>query len=236
MSEATREAAEPLFGSLTRFALGSVGSKVVMAVTGLGLWLFIVAHLAGNTTVYLGRETFNHYAAALRETPALLWFVRLCLIVGFPLHVVTAVRTAALSRAARPVGYAYGNHAPARMAATSMLLSGLVVLSFFLYHLAHFTWRLTGPMPPPLLSGGWDAYSMVVLGFQQPAIAVLYIVAQILLAAHLSHGLYSMFQHLGLWGHRFTPWVKGAAQVVAYGVCAVFASIPLSVLLGFVQP
>lgn len=236
MSEATREAAEPLFGSLTKFALGSVGSKVVMAVTGVGLWLFIMAHLAGNVTVYLGRDTFNHYAAALHQTPALLWFVRVCLLVGFPLHIVTALRTAAANRAARPVPYAHGNNSPATMAAKSMLLSGLVVVAFLLYHLAHFTWRMTGPMPAPLPSGEFDAYSMVVMGFQQPLIAIFYIVGQLLLAAHLSHGLYSMFQHLGLWGRKWTPWLKGAAQVVGYGLCVIFASIPFSVLLGFVKP
>ena len=236
MSEVTRDAAEPLFGSLTRFALGSVGSKMVMSVTGMGLWLFIVAHLAGNATIYLGHSTFNHYAAALHQTPALLWFVRGGMIIGFPLHIAAALRTAALNRAARPVPYAYGDKAPARLAAKSMLLSGLVVAAFFVYHLAHFTWKVTGPMPQVLASGEIDPYSMVVLGFRNPFIAVFYIVGQILLAAHLSHGLYSMFQHLGLWGRRWTPWLKGTAQVVGYGLCALFASVPLSVLLGFVKP
>lgn len=236
MSDVTRDAAEPLFGSLTKFALGSVGSKVVMAVTGMGLWLFIVAHLAGNATVYLGRQNFNHYATALHQTPALLWLVRVCLMVGLPLHIFTAARTALLNRNARPVPYASGDKAPARLAAKSMMLSGLVVVTFFVYHLAHFTWRVTGPMPPPLPSGEWDAYSMLVLGFQQPLIAGFYVLGQILLAAHLSHGLYSMFQHLGLWGKKWTPWLKGAALVVGYGLCAIFASIPFSVFLGFVKP
>ena len=76
MSEVTRDAAEPLFGSLTKFALGSVGSKNLMAITGMGLCLFLFAHLAGNLTIYLGRDTFNHYATALHQTPALLWLIR----------------------------------------------------------------------------------------------------------------------------------------------------------------
>lgn len=237
-SELRREAAsEPLFGSLATFAMSSVGSKVVMAVTGIGLWLFITAHLAGNLTAFLGREIFNGYAAALHHNQPLLWGMRLALLIGFPLHILTAARTVALNRAARPVEYAWANKSPARGAAETMMLSGAVVLAFLLYHLAHFTWRVTGPMPAaPLPSGDWDAYSMLVMGFQQPLIAGFYLLGQVLLAAHLSHGLYSMFQHLGLWGRRWTPWLQSASLVVGYGLCIAFASIPLAVLLGIIKP
>lgn len=228
MAEVTR--AEPLFGNIVKFTMGSVGSKVVMAITGIGLWVFIMGHLAGNLTVYGGREMFNGYAEALHSKPALVWVVRLALIVGFPLHILTAMRTAMLNNAARPVPYAYANNAPARAAAKSMLISGAVVLAFFCYHIAHFTWRITGPMP-----AGNDPFAMVVMGFQQPFIAIFYIVAQVLLAAHLSHGLYSMFQHLGLAGKAWTPWVKNAALVVGYGLCAAFASIPFAVLFQIVH-
>ncbi len=230
-------AAEPLFGSWLKFASGSVGSKVAMAATGIGLWLFIVAHMAGNLAVYLGRDVFNQYAAALHHNPPLLWFIRVCLLVGFPVHILTAIRTAQLNREARPTAYVFENRSPARMAAKTMNLSGLVILAFLLMHLAHFTWRIVGPQPTALLpTGDYDAYTMLVLGFQQPVFAVFYVVVQFLLAAHLSHGLYSMFQHLGLWGRRFTPWLKGASLFVAYGICAAFASIPLTVLLGIVKP
>ncbi|HEY0882188.1 MAG TPA: hypothetical protein VGD87_11685, partial [Archangium sp.] len=152
-------------------------------------------------------------------------------------HVFTAIRTVQMNRAARPEGYAYQEKTPARLAAKSMMISGAVVLAFFLYHLAHFTFRVTGPQPTALLPDGhYDAYSMLVMGFQQPLIALLYIVGQVLLAAHLSHGIYSMFQHLGLWGAKWTPFLKNAALVIGYGMCAAFASIPFAVLLGFIKP
>lgn len=236
--ELRREAtAEPLFGSLLRFTRSSVGSKVVMALTGLGLGLFVMGHLAGNLTAYLGRDVFNHYAAMLQNNKPLLWGVRLALLVGFPLHLLTALRTVKMNRDARPVGYAYEPKSPARAAAKTMMISGAVVAAYFVYHLAHFTWRVTGPQPTALLpSGDWDAYSMMVMGFQQPLIALTYVGAMVLLAAHLSHGIYSLFQHLGLWGRRWTPWLKNAALVIAYGLCAGFASIPLSVLLGVIKP
>jgi succinate dehydrogenase / fumarate reductase cytochrome b subunit len=238
MSEATSATSErALFGSWVRFATGSVGSKFVMAITGIGLWVFITGHLAGNLTAFVGRDLFNHYAATLHANPALIWAARLALIIGFPLHIATAVRTAQLNRSARPTPYAWQNNAPARMAAKTMMISGAVVLAFFCYHIAHFTWHVTGPMPAgPLADGNWDAYSMLVMGFQQPLIAGFYILGQVLLAAHLSHGLYSMFQHLGLNGPRWTPWVKNAGQVVGYTICAAFSSLPLAVLLGIIKP
>jgi succinate dehydrogenase / fumarate reductase, cytochrome b subunit len=235
MADAVSQKSHTLLGDLVDFGKSSLGSKVIMALSGAGLWLFIIAHLAGNLTVFLGRETFNHYAEALKGNPPLLWFVRSALIVGFPVHILTAIRTAMLNREARPVQYAYANNSPARLAAKSMLLSGLLVLAFFLYHLAHFTWQITGPQPGNGPSGLADPYGMLVAGFQQPLIAVFYVLAQVLLAAHLSHGIYSLFQHLGVAGKQLSPALKTAGQVLGYGICALFISIPVSVLLGVVK-
>lgn len=228
---------ETLIGSLTKFFLSSVGSKVIMAVTGLGLFLFVVGHLAGNLLAYVGRDAFNAYAIGLKGNAVLLWGTRTALLIGFPLHIFAAIRSTQLNLAARPVPYAYENKSPARAAAKTMMISGSLVLAYFLYHLAHFTLHLTGPQPAAALpDGNYDAYAMLVMGFQQPLIALLYIVAQVLLAAHLSHGVYSIFQHLGLWGAKWTPFLKNASLALGYGICAAFASIPLAVLLGFIKP
>ncbi len=231
----TREV-EPLLASFWKFFNTSIGAKVLMAVTGLGLWLFIVAHLAGNLFVYGGQDTYNHYAEALKGNPPLLWGVRLALIAGFPIHIWAAMRTSALNRAARPQPYMHTPKTPATTASKTMLISGLVVLTFFIYHLAHFTWHLTNPDHVSTLpNGSVDAYSMLVRGFQVPWIAAIYLVGQVLLAGHLSHGLYSLFQHLGLWGKSWTPFLKNASLLVGYGICAAFASIPLAVLFGLVK-
>ncbi len=220
-----------LIGNWVRLATGMIGTKIVMALTGLGLWLFIIAHLAGNLTVYGGADLFNEYAAKLHATPQLLWFVRVMLLIGFPLHIGTAIRTTMLNKAARPEAYAYANKAPTRLAAKTMTLSGLVVLAFLGYHLAHFTYRVTGGA-----LASQTPYQMLVTGFSQPVIALFYIVAQVLLAMHLSHGLYSLNQHLGFWGQRWTPFVKTAALVIGYGLCLAFLSIPLSVMFGVIKP
>lgn len=226
-----------LLSAASNFAMSSVGSKVLMALTGLFLWVFITGHLAGNLLLYFGAEAFNKYASTLHHNPALVWGVRLGMIIGFPLHIVTALRCAQINESARPTPYAYANKAPARTAALTMLLSGGTVLAFFAYHIAHFTLRAVGPMPTELLStGDWNAAQMVVLGFQNPLISGFYIVGQLLLAMHLSHGLYSLFQHLGFWGSKWTPFLKAASQVVGYGMALAFASIPFSVYLGIIKP
>lgn len=230
-------AGDTLIGSITKFLMSSVGSKVVMAITGLGLGVFLVGHLAGNLLAFLGRDVFNHYAATLKGTPILVWGARTALLIGFPLHILAAVRSVMLNRAARPVAYAHENKAPATEGSKTMMLSGALVLVYFIYHLAHFTWRLTGPQPQVLApDGSFDAYSMLVMGFQQPLISLVYIVAMVLLAGHLSHGIYSLFQHLGFWGPRWTPFLRNAGLVIAYGLCAAFAAIPLAVLMGFIKP
>ncbi|MBX7097633.1 MAG: succinate dehydrogenase cytochrome b subunit [Myxococcaceae bacterium] len=239
MSQATDAPAptgEPLIGSLLRFFSSSIGSKVVMALTGAVLWGFLLAHLGGNLMVYFGPETYNHYAQALKGNAALLWAVRGALIAAIPLHFWAAVQSSAKNSAARPVAYAYANRSPARTAAKSMLVTGLVIAAFFVYHLAHFTWHVAHPEQVKLLpSGEVDVYSMLVNGFSVWWISAIYVVAQLLLAQHLSHGIYSLFQHLGLYGASWTPFLKRASLAIGYGLCAAFISIPVAVLLGVVK-
>lgn len=237
MAEAAEiKRAEPLFGSILKFFMGSVGSKVMMAVTGLGLWVFITGHLAGNLTAYVGRDAFNHYAETLHANPALIWAARLALLLAIPLHFLFAVRSTRANAEARPVPYAAENRTPARLAAKTMILSGMVIGVFILYHLGHFTLRVVNVTEAKGPTGAFSPFDMLVQGFQNPFIAGFYIVGQVLLAQHLSHGIYSLFQHLGLWGRRWTPWLKNASLIVGYGICLLFLSIPVSVLLGIIKP
>jgi succinate dehydrogenase / fumarate reductase cytochrome b subunit len=117
----------------------SLGSKYVMALTGIALIGFVVAHMSGNLLVYAGRDALNTYAATLKQHPALLWAARAGLLVIFVVHVVLGIRLTRQNSAARPVSYAYEDTLQASWASRHMLLTGLVLLAFVVYHLAHFT-------------------------------------------------------------------------------------------------
>ena len=225
-----------LGSAVWRWASSSIGSKVLMAISGLALWVFIVGHLIGNLLVFLGPNATNAYAFALKGNPELLWVARLGLVAMLIIHVATAIRTAQWNEAARPVPYAFENRAPASLAARTMLISGLVVLCFLVFHLAHFTLVIIHPDELGTdIQGRPDVYRMVVLAFRRPLVAAIYIVGQMLLASHLSHGIYSLFQHLGLWGKSWTAWLHRASKVVGYGIAILFITIPWAVLMGAIK-
>jgi succinate dehydrogenase / fumarate reductase cytochrome b subunit len=175
----------------------SIGAKTLMALTGLGLVGFVIAHMLGNLQVFAGPEKLNAYAKTLQDLGPGLWVARLGLLALFGLHVATAFRLVQANKAARPTPYVKKVDACTTYAARTMWVSGLIVLAFVLYHLAHFTVRVTGEGfdgPDYLLEGGGhDVYAMVVDGFSVWWVAAIYIVANILLGLHISHGASSAF-------------------------------------------
>jgi succinate dehydrogenase / fumarate reductase, cytochrome b subunit len=124
---------------LLRPVRSSLGKKYVMAVTGVLLIGFVLAHMAGNLLIYFGPDAINTYAAALAARPALLWAARIGLLVVFLLHLYFAFRLTLENNAARPQGYVVERTLRASFASRHMMLTGLVVLAFIVYHLAHFT-------------------------------------------------------------------------------------------------
>src|SRR4051812_5497468 len=126
---APRGQGEPLLAGFMRFALSSVGAKAVMAITGIIVWLFVIAHLAGNLAMWVGADAMNHYAHALASNPPLVWTVRIGLLIAFPLHIFSAARAASLNRQARPVPYAYPVKTPATMGGRSMMWTGVALLA-----------------------------------------------------------------------------------------------------------
>lgn len=225
---------------LFRFYRSSIGSKSVMAVTGLLLLLFVIGHLAGNLLVYAGREKLNDYAEFLNHNPLLVWSVRIGLLVVFVLHVVTSVRLSAANRAARPERYVYMETVQANAASRYMLISGALVFFYVLYHLLHFTAGVTDRDAFELLQTmpdghvRHDVFGMVVTGFQNDVVVAVYVVANLLLAWHLSHGIASLFQSLGVRSDRFTPIIEKIGFWLSALIGAGFVSIPISVRLGLV--
>jgi succinate dehydrogenase / fumarate reductase cytochrome b subunit len=229
-------------GSYVRRTLTSTfGAKVLMGVTGLLFYGWLILHLAGNLAVFAGRETENAYAHFLKATPELLWGQRVGLFIVVVLHIVSGLRLAAINRRARPQPYASPRRwRAASFASRSMAITGLLALAFIVFHLLHFTggiilpqYYAATPTDPAKVA---DVYGMVVTSFQVPWVAILYLVGMVLIGLHLSHGVWSATQSLGLNGRRWTPFMKALGLVLGIAVPALFALIPLASLFGVLKP
>lgn len=222
---------------LIRFAKSSIGAKVVMAISGGAILLFVLVHMAGNLQIYMGQDAYNAYAYFLKSKPALVWTARLGLLVMVSLHVASGLRLALLNRAARPQAYAVRRYTRATWSSRSMAISGLCVLSFIVYHLLHFTLGVTDPANYHLVdsAGRHDVFTMFVRGFQQPAVAISYMVAMVLLGLHLEHGASSMFQTLGLNHARYNRVIGKIGPALATLIVLGNVSMPAAVLLGIIH-
>jgi succinate dehydrogenase / fumarate reductase cytochrome b subunit len=222
------------FGSFYRSA---IGKKAVMAVTGVFLFGWIFAHMVGNLKLYMGAEHFNEYAKWLRVMGApampnstLLWIMRVALLVAVVLHITAATQLTLMSRAARPVGYQRREVVAATYASRTMRWGGVILLLFIIYHLLHLTF---GKLGLGYVEG--DPYHNVVAGFQVWWVAVFYIVANLALGLHLFHGLWSMFNSLGLNHPRINGWKRVFATAFAVIITLANVSFPVAVLAGVVR-
>ena len=216
-----------------------VGKKVVMAVTGVVLVGFVIAHMVGNLKIFLGKEAIDSYASFLRTMgeplvpyETLLWTARLILLVSVVLHIVAAVQLTQMNWAARPRGYATKRSIATSYAALTMRWSGVILALFVVYHLLHLTVGAVGFQP-----GGFhhlQVYDNVVAGFSVWYVSLLYILAMAALCLHLDHGAWSMFQTLGLNNARMSVALRILSRVVAILVFAGFISVPVAVLAGWI--
>jgi succinate dehydrogenase / fumarate reductase, cytochrome b subunit len=209
----------------------TIGKKVVMAVTGLIMVGFVIAHMLGNLQVFIGRERMNAYAAFLKSTGELLWLARAILLAAVVLHIVAAVQLTRLDRAARTVSYARKEPQASTVASRTMPWGGLALLLFIVFHLLHFT---TGTVRPAPFSHA-DVYANVVGGFRIWWVTALYVLAMIALALHLYHGTWSSFRTLGLSRPSPDPFRRRAAAVVTFLVWLGFTVVPLAVFARLVS-
>lgn len=212
----------------------TIGKKAVMAVTGLVLFGFLIGHMLGNLQIYLGPDALNGYAEHLQALGPLLWAVRATLGLCLLLHVWMVIDLYTKSLSARPVAYRVTQNIATNYAAKAMWLSGIVILLFVLYHLAHFTF-------PGIAMGNYEhdihgqVYLNVVNGFSVPWVAGLYILAQLVLWAHLFHGAWSLLQTLGLNHPRYNQPSRTVAKLIATVIVVGNISIPVAVLAGVVK-
>lgn len=211
---------------------------MIVAVTGLVLILFVIGHLLGNLQIFLGPEWINGYAEKLRQLGMLLWVIRGGLLIAVLLHIYYTIRLAIENRRARPERYKRKDTVKATFASRSMVLSGLILLAFIIYHILHFTVRSTDPrfntlQLDPL--NHYDIYSMMIYGFQNPLVSGFYLLSMFLLALHLSHGSSSFFQSLGLNNQKLTARLARGGRIFAWLLFLGYSSIPVAVLLGWVK-
>jgi succinate dehydrogenase / fumarate reductase cytochrome b subunit len=222
-----------------RFWEAAIGKKIVMAGTGILLFGYVVAHLLGNLQIYSSNpEQINIYAAFLHNpsNTGLLWGARLVLLWAVGMHVLASLQLWNLKRAARPVAYIKKQDPAASYASRTMMWSGPIVGAFIIFHILHLT---TGSIPGLPLSELSEHHPNVranlIAGFSNPAVSGFYILAIVLLCTHLYHGLWSMFQSLGVAHPVYTPLLKKFAVLASIAICIGNISIPISVLLGVVR-
>jgi succinate dehydrogenase / fumarate reductase, cytochrome b subunit len=215
---------------LLLFLRSTVGKKVVMALTGAIGVAYVVAHMLGNLLVFEGPEKINDYAALLKSNVGLLWTARTILIVAVLLHILAAYQLARTSQKSRPVGYKRWRAVGSDFASRTMRWTGLLLALFIVYHLLHLT---TGTVHPDFVVG--DVYHNVISGFRVWYVSVVYIVAMLMLALHLYHGVWSMCESLGVNYPKYNRLIRGVATILTVIVVVGFIAIPVAVLLRLIS-
>ncbi|MFI7577222.1 succinate dehydrogenase cytochrome b subunit [Micromonospora sp. NPDC049497] len=217
----------------------SVGLKAVMAVTGIMLVLFLIAHMLGNLKVFTGATSFNHYAEWLRELGApllpgvwALWMLRIGLVVAVVGHIWAATTLALRARAARPVQYAHRKKVQGSYAARTMRWGGVIILLFVIYHILDLTTGTLNPVGDPT-----RPYANVVADFapERWYVTLFYTLAIVSIGFHLRHGIFSAVRSLGQQTPRGERRAKNVALVFSVALCAGYLVVPFAVLTGLVS-
>jgi len=234
-----------IIASLTAIWTSSIGKKLIVALTGVFLVLFLAGHLVGNLLVFVGREAFNDYAYLLHHMlhGAGIWLFRVLMIGALTLHVAATISLALQNRAARKP-YECQAVIQASLSSRTMVWSGLTILAFFIYHMLHFTMRVGNQYDTlprykeKVMNNGeplvrHNSWQMVIDGFSNGWVTLFYVIAMTLLCSHLSHGVASTFQTLGLRFKKSEGILRGLSLGYAVIIWLGFISIPLAIFFGF---
>jgi len=216
-----------------RLLSDSIGRKAVVAVTGLVMIVFVLVHLLGNTTIFSGPGGINAYSAKLHGLGPFVWVFRLFLAGMLALHVIFAVLLTLENRAANPDKYAVKKMLKATFAGETMIWTGSLLLAFLVYHLLQFTVRVTPDIIPEAVAvKPGNVFAMVVASFRVTPISLVYVAAMVALFLHLSHGIQSIFQTVGLSNDKTMPQFTACGKLVSTLLLLGFCSIPVLILAG----
>ena len=211
----------------------TVGRKILVAISGQLMVLFVIAHLLGNSSIFIPGG-INAYAEHVHALPPLVWSIRFVMLVASMVHICFGVQITLENKASNPSRYAVNRQLKATFSSRNMIWTGVLLGIFIIYHLLHFTARVMPDVASRLssLSSGtvFDVYSMVVGSFQHGAIAALYIAAMVFLFLHLNHGIQAFFQTMGWNNDRTLPVISRTGKVLAVIFLVGFCSIPIFIL------
>jgi succinate dehydrogenase / fumarate reductase cytochrome b subunit len=206
----------------------TVGLKVVMAVTGLIMFGYLVGHVAGNLQVFGEPARINDYAAFLHHSLGILWGTRALLLVSVIAHIRSAVVLYSLKARARGlVPYTKKGERGSTLFSRIMIWTGYLLAAFIVYHILHFT---TGTLHNDFTPG--DVHRNMVVAFHQPLVVIIYVASMIFLSFHLQHGLFSLTQSLGLSHARYSAAARSLSVVIGILLASAFGIIPIGLALG----
>src|SRR6266850_1925372 len=217
--------------SRTRALSSSVGMKILIGVTGLALFIYLVIHIAGNALVVFGPEVFNNYAFVMEEKNPLLPLIEIALLLVFLVHIYKTVRMYLANQQARPVGYVKKKFAgkPSRksIASATMIVSGLWLLVFLIIHVKAFRFSPVYEWP----AGGRDLYRQEMENLSNPLMVGFYVLSMVIVGSHLWHGFSSAFQSVGVDKPAWTRFILPAGKVIAVAIAGGFMIIAVWVYL-----
>ena len=223
---------------IIKFYTSPVGKKIITGVTGLGLTLFVLVHMTGNLVLFTSTSAYNQLAHFLNSLGILLYFVEFILLGLVVFHAAIAIYIRLNSQQARPIGYnqlnSVGKPSKQSISSRTMIITGLVLLIFLIFHLLTFKF---GVYYPTVLNGVEmrDLASLVIEKFQHPIYAFGYVGIMVMLGFHLRHGMWSAFQSLGLMNSRLSPIIYAIALILAILIAIGFLILPMAIYFGFVS-
>ncbi|MBF0264270.1 MAG: succinate dehydrogenase cytochrome b subunit [Gammaproteobacteria bacterium] len=221
---------------LSQFIFSPIGSKIIMALAGTMIFLFLIGHVLGNLLIFNGSDSLNTYAHWLQNNP-LLWVFRLTMLGLLSLHIFIALRLYIQNKYARPISYQVDKDIQLGFSEKTMIVSGLLIFIFIIFHIGHLTlgWLPTTSLAIDNNIKMVNVYENIVNGFQVSWVALFYIVSMLIIGLHLHHSLKSLFQTLGFHNHNLHWLVYRLTPIMIAVLVLAFISIPAAVLMGWIQ-
>lgn len=213
----------------------SVGRKILMAITGQLMVLFVIVHLIGNSSIFVGPDGINSYAEHLHSLGPLVWVFRLAMLAFILVHAFYGIQVSIENSKANPSKYAINNKLKANFAGESMIWTGLLLALFIIYHISHFTLRVTSDVSAFAGQVPGNVFGMVTGSFSHGIIASTYVAAMVVLCLHLFHGIQSFFQTMGWNGDKSLPVISQVGRVLAFVLLVGYSSIPVFILAGIIK-